>query len=102
MLLHVQRAHLCVCFVGETDATPRWLQGLFFYHTRKVGFIVGAKWGSGFLFTRVSAADESPARWSAPVFYKVQEGSIGLTAGRPRLSYQSPSELRLIKLYIDP
>ena len=62
--------------------SARTLQGLFFYHTRKVGLVVGAKWGSGFLITRLGVpGEEGPVRWSAPVFFRVHEGSIGLTAG---------------------
>ena len=60
------------------------LQGLFFFHTRKVGLLAGIKFGRGFLIERQSPPDEQPARWSAPVFYTVQEGSFGLTAGAMR------------------
>ena len=59
----------------------RAAQGLFFFHTRKVGFLAGIKFGRGFLIERQGADGEQLARWSAPVFYTVNEGSFGLTAG---------------------
>jgi len=57
-------------------------QGLFFYHTQKVGLGVGVKWGRGWLVMRTGL---DPPAWSPPVFYKVLEGSIGFTAGETRL-----------------
>ena len=54
---------------------------MFFFHTRKVGLLAGIKFGRGFLIERQSPPGEQPARWSAPVFYTVHEGSFGLTAG---------------------
>lgn len=68
--------------LGQINPKPiSAARGLFFYHTRKVGLVVGAKWGNGFLITRVGGPGETPVRWSAPVFYRVHEGSIGFTAG---------------------
>lgn len=55
-------------------------QGLFFYHTRKIGLGVGFKWGSGVLFTHILDEDGKES-WSAPVLYKVHEVSLGLLAG---------------------
>ena len=62
-------AHLCC--VG---------QGLFFYHTKKVGLGVGVKWGAGVLVTHILDEDGKES-WSAPVLYKVHEVSLGLLAG---------------------
>jgi hypothetical protein len=56
-------------------------QAIFFYHTTKVGLGIGVKWGRGFLLVRTNGRDESPATFSPPVFYKLVEGSLGLTAG---------------------
>ena len=64
-------------------------QGLFFFHTRKVGLLAGIKFGRGFLIERRSTPGEQPARWSAPVFYTVHEGSFGLTAGSPAFTKAS-------------
>ena len=77
------------------NATAR-RQGLFFFHTRKVGLLAGIKFGRGFLLERQSPPHEQPARWSAPVFYTVQEGSFGLTAGAHCLTdATSLTDLRL-------
>ena len=64
-------------------------QALFFYHTKKVGLAIGVKWGRGFLLVRTNGRDEVPATFSQPVFYKVKEGSFGLTAGLARAAHAS-------------
>jgi hypothetical protein len=48
-------------------------------HTRKMGLGIGVKWGRGWLLMRTGL---DPPKWSAPVFYKVKEGSFGFTAGK--------------------
>lgn len=53
-------------------------RGVFFMHTRKMGLGIGVKWGRGWLLMRTGL---DPPKWSAPVFYKVKEGSFGFTAG---------------------
>ena len=55
-------------------------QGLFFYHTRKVGLGLGFKWGSGVFFTHILDEDGKEA-WSTPVLYQIHELSLGLLAG---------------------
>ena len=66
-----------------------WAQGVFFMHTTKLGLGVGVKWGRGWLLMRTAL---EPPKWSPPVFYKVQEGSIGFTAGETPLGpFSSPS-----------
>ena len=57
------------------------LQGLFFYHTKKVGFVAGIKWGSGILIQHI-LDERGRESWSAPVLYKIHEVSLGLLAGR--------------------
>ena len=63
----------------------RALQGAFFYHTTKVGLGVSVKWGSGLLILRKEGDGTSEFGslnlWSAPVFYKVQCASLGVSAG---------------------
>ena len=61
------------------DAFP-CLQGLFFYHTKKVGFVAGVKWGSGILITHI-LDERGRESWSAPVLFKIHEVSLGLLAG---------------------
>ena len=56
------------------------LQGLFFYHTKKVGFVAGVKWGSGILITHI-LDERGQESWSAPVLFKIHEVSLGLLAG---------------------
>jgi len=56
------------------------LQGLFFYHTKKVGFVAGVKWGSGILITHI-LDERGRESWSAPVLFKIHEVSLGLLAG---------------------
>lgn len=62
------------------------LQGAFFYHTTKVGLGVSLKWGGGLLIVRKEDKEESGEGfanlWSAPVFYKVQCASLGVSAGQ--------------------
>ncbi len=64
--------------VPRRAALWRATQGVFFMHTRKMGLGLGVKWGGGWLLMRTAL---DPPRWSHPVFYRVQEGSIGFTAG---------------------
>jgi lipid-binding SYLF domain-containing protein len=56
------------------------MQGLFFYHTRKVGLGIGVKWGAGVLFTHLTDA-RGRTGWSAPALYRVKEAALGLIAG---------------------
>lgn len=56
------------------------LQGLFFYHTKKVGLGVGVKWGAGVLVTHL-VDEHGRSGWSAPALYKVKEAALGLIAG---------------------
>lgn len=65
------------------------MQGLFFYHTKKVGFVAGVKWGSG-IFIQHILDERGRESWSAPVLYKIHEVSLGLLAGGhfPLLSSQ--------------
>ena len=58
------------------------LQGLFFYHTKKIGFVAGVKWGSGILITHI-LDERGQESWSAPVLFKIHEVSLGLLAGAP-------------------
>ncbi len=55
-------------------------QGLFFYHTRKVGLGIGVKWGAGVLFTHLTD-EHGRTGWSAPALYRVKEAALGLIAG---------------------
>lgn len=62
------------------------MQGLFFYHTKKVGFVAGVKWGSGILITHI-LDERGRESWSAPVLFKIHEVSLGLLAGMYPLSF---------------
>ena len=64
-------------------------QGLFFYHTKKVGLGVGVKWGAGVLVTHILDEDGKES-WSAPVLYKVHEVSLGLLAGAGSVPFIVP------------
>ena len=56
------------------------MQGVFFFHTRKVGLALGVKWGAGVLLAHI-LDENGHESWSAPVLYKVNEVSLGLLAG---------------------
>ncbi|CAK0764281.1 hypothetical protein CVIRNUC_003142 [Coccomyxa viridis] len=65
------------------DLNPKAIKhcrGLFFYHTKKVGFVAGVKWGSGILITHI-LDERGQESWSAPVLFKIHEVSLGLLAG---------------------
>ena len=67
--------------VGMLYTSPlHGVQGLFFYHTKKVGFVAGVKWGSG-IFVQHILDERGRESWSAPVLYKIHEVSLGLLAG---------------------
>lgn len=73
------------CFLLLSSLLFTSRQGLFFYHTRKVGLGIGVKWGAGVLFTHL-VDEHGRAGWSAPVLYTVKEAAVGLIAGASRLS----------------
>lgn len=81
----------CACTSDETlkvseEVAALRLQGLFFYHTKKVGFVAGVKWGSGILITHI-LDERGRESWSAPVLFKIHEVSLGLLAGMHPFSF---------------
>ena len=78
--LHLGVAKCCENAHTRRHYTADCSQGLFFYHTKKVGFVAGVKWGSGILIQHI-LDERGRESWSAPVLYKVHEVSLGLLAG---------------------
>ena len=59
------------------------LQAVAFQRIMKMGVIASGEFGKGFVLAKVPASNGLGWQWSAPAFYSLVGGSLGLTTGMP-------------------
>ncbi|KAK9837201.1 hypothetical protein WJX84_000592 [Apatococcus fuscideae] len=78
-------SHLSVNPTSKSKAlTPETLrrgQAVAFQRIMKLGLVAGGSWGSGFVLAKIPCQNGVGFQWSAPSFYTIRGGSVGLTGG---------------------
>ncbi|KAK9838729.1 hypothetical protein WJX74_002227 [Apatococcus lobatus] len=76
-------SHLSVNPTSKSKAlTPETLrrgQAVAFQRIMKLGLVAGGSWGSGFVLAKIPCQNGVGFQWSAPSFYTIRGGSVGLT-----------------------
>ena len=83
-------AHQCVApnlaplqILNEQGSCVQYVQAVAFQRIMKLGLVAGGSWGSGFVLAKIPCQNGVGFQWSAPSFYTIKGGSVGLTSGMP-------------------